>query len=721
MKKKIALTIILILSLIFAFVACSENNGSAIDSADSIGDSASDSSTSGESSQQSGGSSGGDSSGNEGGQGGGEQDNPLSEYEPKLYVEDGKDFVILNLTDFQLHDGKSTVTSFAIIDELVERVKPDLITVLGDTAEDDGTYGTKVNFKAIVDHIDALNIPWAPVYGNHDNDDYREPNSVKDVTSDWINDVFLSAKNCLFKVGPDDVNGNGNYIVEVINKSTNKIVKSLFFFDTGTHGVDSTHVSFYEDAVSYSIELNGGDTPESICFMHIPLPEYKIVYSSGEYTGAANEGPSVGSGTTEFFAKIKELGSTTHVICGHDHINSFYGEYQGVYLMYCIKSSDGDYFYQHLLGGTSFTIGAETSFEYHYIDVYFEIITASGVPFREYLSGWKFSDASLLVDIRPTDTVTGSNVVKLTLCGDNVRRENATEKERNGSWNRLSEVIELDLSAMTASCGTFTAGDNGWYTYKLPLSDVALNTTGGEVAYGDETLKMMYFKTVGHSFEYKNIRYEHTEITETDQKDLDGSIIESIPDQNFIGYALYPEIVVKYGDKTLVFGEDYIVKYLNNNAKGIATVKVFPSGIGAHRWKGEKTATFNITEPDYVIRGETFKSEDNYKVDVPPDNYSTVTFDYRIISGSGFGVALIDEDWSKDYFGYLKFDRNGAAEAYAGVSCNKGEDGYVSVTIKMSELTKAVGSPANKTIRTFYISSRQGDAVGFIDNLSFNK
>ena len=432
----------------------------------------------------------------------------IGQYASTLYTKESEDFVILNLTDFQLHDGKSTFTTFSVIDGLVNEYKPSLITVLGDTAEDDGTYGTKVNFKAIVDHIDALGIPWAPVFGNHDNESYREPGSVKDSDNKWIIETFSSAKNCLFKVGPTDVRGNGNYIVNIVDKSTNKIVKSLFFFDSGTQGVDRSHVGFYEDALAYCKDLNGGNTPESIVYMHIPLPEYMTVYQSGDYVGIAGEKPCIGNSTPAFFVKIKELGSTTHVVCGHDHINSFYSEYQGVFLMYALKSSDGDYYDSLQLGGMAFKLGKETTFEYRFMDIPSEVVTGKTV-ILEHLENWKNSNETLCFDIKPTDTVNGSNKAEINLFGDNLRRTGVDEATKNGEWNRLSETITLNFANMTASCGTFVQKSDGWYTFRLDLSKVHLNSSAGEVAYGDETLKLMYINNVGRSFMMKKVYYDY--------------------------------------------------------------------------------------------------------------------------------------------------------------------------------------------------------------------
>ena len=726
MKQKLALIIALALSVCFVFAACGDKEQSepksqgteVTSSPEQEGEASSAQGGESSSADQPQSSAGGTQSASQGGGSSIEQD-PLKDYAVTLTIDDDKDLVILNFTDFQLHDGKSTYTSFSIIDELVETYHPDLITVLGDTAEDDGKYGTKVNFKAICDHINSFDIPWAPVFGNHDNEAYREPNSVKDSDNQWIIDTFLSESNCLFKVGPNNVSGNGNYIVNVVEKNSGKVRKALYFFDSGTQGVDNSHVSFYADAVSYSKALNGGTTPESICFMHIPLPEYRSAVEAENTVGIVGENPSVGNSTTAFFAKIKELGSTKHVICGHDHVNSWYAEYQGVYLMYCLKSSDGDYYNAQQLGGTVFTVSkSATAFNYHFVEPSLEM-TNSGSIDLEHLGGWKYSDATFSFDFKPTATLNNSDTVQFSLLGDNLRRSGVSEKDRMGSWNRLTERITINFADMSASDGTITAMQDGWYHYSLALIDAPLNTSAGEVAYGTETMKMIYFNSVGSSFCIKNIKNVKAPVAETNQKDLADATIEPISDQTYIGYPIYPDLTVTYAGEALSFGEDYIAEYTNNAAGGTATVKIVPSGIGAHKWKGSKTATFNIEAPEITIRGEAFDSAANYEKKFTQGEYKTVTFDYYILSGDRFGVALINTDWGC-YYGYLRFYHDGTCDVSEGVTVVKNADGYYSVTIDMETLTKAVGTPASKVIQTFFISRNQGDAKGYIDNLSFN-
>ena len=99
-----------------------------------------------------------------------------------LKKSDSKDFVILNITDMQMNPsdwnegdkaGQSVVHT---ISTLVDRVKPDLITVTGDIAngyaefEDSDPYNSIWNsvYRNFTDFMDSFRIPWAPVSGNHD-------------------------------------------------------------------------------------------------------------------------------------------------------------------------------------------------------------------------------------------------------------------------------------------------------------------------------------------------------------------------------------------------------------------------------------------------------------------------------------------------------------------------------------------------------------------------
>ena len=285
-----------------------------------------------------------------------------------------KPFKILYLTDIQLHDGVSPVLTKGVIRQLVEKTSPDLIVHLGDIIDDSPEYSIKQNLKAVLDLIDSFGIPWTTIFGNHDHD-YCPIwfDSVKDSTDPWLVEQFKSRKNCLFAEGPDDVDGLGNFVINV-KEETGEIFRALYFFDTRLAGVNETHTAFYRREVARSKELNGGKPAQSVVNIHIALPEWRFIQDEqAEKDWADCVGGFVGkvknnlpSGTPTFFEAIKELGVTKTVICGHDHENAYAYNYQGVQLIIAMKSSEGcNHDHYDKIGGTSLTLdGAEDKLEY---------------------------------------------------------------------------------------------------------------------------------------------------------------------------------------------------------------------------------------------------------------------------------------------------------------------------------------------------------------------
>ena len=71
--------------------------------------------------------------------------------------------------------------------------------------------------------MDSFNIPWAPIFGNHDNE------SAKGVA--WQCEQLEKAQNCLFKRG--SLTGNGNYSIGLVDEN-GKIRRIIYMLDS--HG-----------------------------------------------------------------------------------------------------------------------------------------------------------------------------------------------------------------------------------------------------------------------------------------------------------------------------------------------------------------------------------------------------------------------------------------------------------------------------------------------------
>ncbi len=69
-------------------------------------------------------------------------------------------------------------------------------------------------------------------------------------------------------------------------------------------------------------------------FVHIPLFEYHSLYESGRAVGTKAEDVCYDSDKGQSFQAFRKSGRVTGVFCGHDHVNNYHGDWQGVDLTY---------------------------------------------------------------------------------------------------------------------------------------------------------------------------------------------------------------------------------------------------------------------------------------------------------------------------------------------------------------------------------------------------
>ena len=298
----------------------------------------------------------------------------------------GRDFRVLNLTDPQLDDGdwaenrKGRKLLEYTVKELVKRTGPDLITVSGDLSYG----GHETAYKSIGAFLDGFGVPWAFVFGNHDNQ--GAPETVEKAAK-----ILTAGGKCLFEAG-DPALGCGNYVIEI--EQNGKPLHALIMMDSHDRreyndpkggpclawsDVNPGQIGWYRERIS---ELSASDVKETTLIMHIPLYNYhdaaKAAYKEGIDLKAV---PPYDGGQKGFFKKgfedsfgvmyedicsypedngffdvIKECGSTKTVVCGHDHTNSFAVTYEGVRLVYSLKTGMGCYWDSRLNGGTLLTI-----------------------------------------------------------------------------------------------------------------------------------------------------------------------------------------------------------------------------------------------------------------------------------------------------------------------------------------------------------------------------
>ncbi len=287
-----------------------------------------------------------------------------------------KELKILQLTDIHIGAGflslKKDAMALNAVASMVTAEKPDLVIVTGDIGYpvpfQSGTFNNRVPAKMFAELMDTLGVYWTFTFGNHDTEAY----SFFD--REYISEIYSSDEYeyCIFTKGPDDVDGYGNQIINVMN-SKGLITQSLYLFDSHSYtdgdyfgalwkydNIHQNQIDWYKNNVLHYNKINAekavslglseeSSKVNSLLFFHIPLTEYKDAwYEYADngfkdtenvklYFGTAGESKKViycGIGDDELFETVQELGSTKGIFCGHDHYNNFSLDYKGIRLTY---------------------------------------------------------------------------------------------------------------------------------------------------------------------------------------------------------------------------------------------------------------------------------------------------------------------------------------------------------------------------------------------------
>ena len=306
----------------------------------------------------------------------------------------GRPLRILQLTDMQIIDATQQRTPDRLSDREVEmwqpesipvqcthpirsvvaQACPDLIVITGDIVygefDDSGR-----SLELFCDFMDSLGIPWAPVYGNHDNE------SLRGVA--WQNSRLEASPLCLFKKG--SVTGNGNY--SVLLTQDGAPVRALYMMDSGGC-MGSPEESarrgpgFGEDqygwlyAAAEGINAAAGcPIPSFVCF-HIPTVQFHLAAVNKGYQSAGEQEKYVIGVTSpardgDFGCKREPIGcfltpdgfveklntlAVDGVFAGHCHANNTSVLWRGIRWVYGLKTGQYDYHTVGQLGGTLITL-----------------------------------------------------------------------------------------------------------------------------------------------------------------------------------------------------------------------------------------------------------------------------------------------------------------------------------------------------------------------------
>ena len=293
-------------------------------------------------------------------------------------IPEGRSATILQLTDIQIIDASQARTPnrlkdeeklywapelmeqrcFRYLRELIPSVSPDLILISGDLVygefDDKGT-----SFLALIRFLDSFGIPWAPVFGNHDNDCA--------MGADWQCAQLTASRYCRFL--PGKLSGKGNFTVGL--RQGGKLIRVFFLLDSNgaIRGTPGCAFGFAQDQIDWyttaAKAISAADRSTGLSFVfHVQPAVFALAFAKYGFTnhGTALSPISIddhplavpcdfgylgadlkNSWDLDFriWNSLKVLGVDS-IFVGHEHCNSASVVYEGIRCQYGQKSSTYD-------------------------------------------------------------------------------------------------------------------------------------------------------------------------------------------------------------------------------------------------------------------------------------------------------------------------------------------------------------------------------------------
>lgn len=249
---------------------------------------------------------------------------------------------------------------------VLDEEEPDLVVFLGDQVEGKHLWihlgDNEAHVKRVIDRIlqpvTEREIPFAVVFGNHDAQDAG-------VDKETQMAYYRTFPGCLASDEGEALPGCGTYHLLYYSADGTRPVLNLYFVDSleydagGGYGCVSKEQTAWCRTVGETLSrTNGGQTVPAMVFQHIIVPEIYNAFTqvrdkeeSGAFAGKGvgkgrwytapagleglEEAPCPPEYSNGQFAAWREAGDVVAAFFGHDHLNSFTAQLDGISLTAC--------------------------------------------------------------------------------------------------------------------------------------------------------------------------------------------------------------------------------------------------------------------------------------------------------------------------------------------------------------------------------------------------
>ena len=310
-----------------------------------------------------------------------------------LRFDENGEFKILHLCDCQdnypLEEKMVTYINYVL-----EKYEPDLVVLGGDNSI--GPKETKEQEVAQLAEIFVENKTYFTlVFGNHDHEQGVDKETLLRYFQKY------GGKYCLAYDADPAIHGCANHNLPVLSSDGKNIKFNLWMFDTNTYvldeegnrlGYDSVNpdqIEWYKETAA-KIEAEAGEKIHSLAFQHMVPPEvYEAIYpevsfsikyvtetyndgknylvltpDTSAFKGHIYEPASPGIYNHGHFSAMAENGDVIGVFAGHDHINDYVTEYDGIKIVNTPGASFNAYGNEFTRGSRLITIKEDNTSEF---------------------------------------------------------------------------------------------------------------------------------------------------------------------------------------------------------------------------------------------------------------------------------------------------------------------------------------------------------------------
>src|SRR5699024_1758616 len=250
-------------------------------------------------------------------------------------------------------DDRTRPRQQAVLDD----VRPDFVVINGDVI--DGSPTTALEAKQALNNVvrpmEDRGIPWALTFGNHDEDSSERTGLDEEAYLDFVRQYAHSVNTRQ----AEGITGSGNQVLTLASADGTREAFALWLLDSGRYAPEQIagqdfegypdwdwlrpdQVQWYLEASARLEKANRALVP-GLVFQHIALWEHRFMWFASvdgrteadharavekhSFEGLRNEAECTGPFNSGMFAAMLQRGDIKGLFVGHDHINTYVGDY----------------------------------------------------------------------------------------------------------------------------------------------------------------------------------------------------------------------------------------------------------------------------------------------------------------------------------------------------------------------------------------------------------